>query len=205
MAKGSKALKLVAKNKNQPRPSRAEAEKAVRTLLLWAGDNPDREGLKETPRRVVKAFEEYFAGYQQRPEEVLNKSFEDVGGYDDMVLLKDICVESHCEHHIAPFIGKAHVAYIPNKRVVGISKLARIVDTFSRRLQVQERLTSEIAGAIEKAVKPKGVAVMIEAVHSCMSMRGVRKSNVGTVTTRFLGDFKDDDLKEEFLTIVAGK
>ena len=206
MTKKSKSLKTNKENTEKHRPTRAEAQNAVRTLLQWAGDDPDREGLLETPARVVRAFEEYFIGYTQDPRDILNKSFEDVGGYDDMVLLKDICLQSHCEHHIALFIGHAHIAYIPDKKVVGISKIARVVDVFSRRLQIQERLTTQIAEAIDITLKPKGVAVMIEAVHSCMSMRGARKSNVGTVTTRYLGDFRDnDDLKEEFLAIVRGR
>lgn len=174
------------------RPSREEAEAAVKTLLAWTGDDPRREGLLDTPARVVKAFEEYFQGYAQEPEDVLNRSFNEVSGYDDMVLLKDIRFESHCEHHMAPIIGKAHVAYIPQGAVVGISKLARLVDLYAKRLQIQERMTADIAQALDRVLQPKGAAVMIEAEHGCMSCRGVHKDGVAMVTKTLTGAFKDD-------------
>jgi GTP cyclohydrolase I len=182
------------------RPSRAEAEAAVRTLILWIGEDPDREGVRDTPARVARAFEEYFGGYNLRPEDVLSKTFSETGGYSDPVLVRGITLESRCEHHLAPFVGKAHIAYIPGNRIVGLSKLARLVDMYARRMQTQERLTSEIANALQKFVKPKGVAVMIEAEHFCMKVRGVHKNDAMTVTTRFLGAYReDDDLREEFL------
>jgi GTP cyclohydrolase IA len=185
------------------RPSRAEAEEAVRTLLAWTGDNPDREGLKDTPRRVADAFEEYFSGYQQDAAEVLAKTFEESGGYDDLVMLRDMRVDSHCEHHLAPFIGVAHVAYLPAGRILGISKIARVVEIFSRRLQTQEALTTQIAAAIETALKPRGVAVLIEAEHQCMSMRGVRQPGVKTITTRFTGALQSEaSYRDRFLQIV---
>ena len=185
------------------RPTRAEAEDAVRTLLGWTGDNPDREGLKDTPRRVVDAFEEYFAGYRLDPAEVLSKTFEEAGGYDDLVMLRDIRVESHCEHHIAPFLGVAHVAYLPDGRILGISKIARVVEIFAKRLQTQEALTAQIAEAIEKALQPRGVAVLIEAEHQCMSMRGVRQPGVKTITTRFTGALEADaSYRDRFLQMV---
>ncbi|MFN3744607.1 MAG: GTP cyclohydrolase I FolE [Hyphomicrobiaceae bacterium] len=185
------------------RPTRAEAEDAVRTLLAWAGDDPDREGLRDTPKRVVAAFEEYFAGYGADPVDALSRTFEDVGGYDDMVMLRDIRVQSHCEHHIAPFVGVAHIAYLPRSRVVGLSKLARVVEIFASRLQTQEKLTAEIAAAIESVLAPRGVAILIEAVHQCMSMRGVRQHGVATVTTRFTGVFDTDaSYRDRFLQMV---
>src|SRR5205085_9094356 len=162
------------------RPSRVDAEAAVRTLIAWAGDNPDREGLIDTPRRVVKAYEEFYAGYGQKPEDALERTFEDVGSYDDIVLVRDITFYSHCEHHMVPFIGRAHVAYFPTEKVVGLSKLARVVDIFSKRLQTQERLTSDIVHAVDEALKPRGVAVMIEAEHQCMTLRGVQKHGAST-------------------------
>ena len=174
------------------RPSKEQALEAVRTLLAWAGDDPDREGLRDTPNRVVKAYQELFNGYNDCPLEVLSRTFDDVGGYDDIVMLRDIEFSSHCEHHILPFIGRAHVAYLPTERVVGISKLARVVDIFARRLQTQETMTTQIAAAIDQSLKPRGVAVMIDAVHKCMSMRGVNKRNVATITTQFTGEFKED-------------
>jgi GTP cyclohydrolase I len=176
------------------RPSEAEAEAAVRTLLAWAGDDPRREGLRETPQRVVKAFREYFAGYGQDPADVLDRVFEEVGGYDDMVMLKDIPFTSHCEHHIAPFFGRAHVAYLPTGGVVGLSKIARTVDVFARRLQTQETMTAQIANAVCEHLGARGSAVMLEAVHTCMSMRGVQKPGVATVTTQFVGEFKSTPL-----------
>jgi len=186
------------------RPSRDEAEDAIRTLIRWIGENPNREGLKETPRRVVKAFEEYYDGYNVTPEDVLKKTFrEDFDGYADPVLIRHIEVESRCEHHMAPFMGHAHVAYIPNGRILGLSKIARVVDMYARRMQVQERLTSQVANAINQYVKPKGVAVYIEAEHFCMKVRGVRKDHSKTVTTRFLGAYKRDAaLREEFFASI---
>ena len=172
--------------------SREEAEKAVETLIKWAGDDPSREGLRETPKRVVNAFNEFFSGYNESPESYLSKTFEDVQGYEDIVMLKDISFHSHCEHHMVPIIGKVHLAYIPTKKVVGISKLARVVDIFAKRLQTQETMTQQIANCIEKSLKPKGVAVYIEALHQCMTTRGVQKPNVSTITSCFLGEFKTD-------------
>lgn len=187
------------------RPSRDEALKAVRTLLAWAGDNPDREGLIDTPKRVVDAYAEWFDGYDADPAKELSRTFEDVQGYDDMVLLRDIEVESHCEHHMAPFLGKAYVAYIPTEKVVGISKLARVVEIFSRRLQTQETLTQLIAEAIESNLQPAGVAIMIDAEHQCMTTRGVHHRHVSTITTRFTGVFKTDEaLKDRFLKLAKG-
>jgi len=173
-------------------PSREEAEKAVRTLIAWAGDNPNREGLIETPKRVVNAYLDFFSGYKEDPKKILGKTFEEIEGYNDIVLVKNIRMESHCEHHMVPFIGSAHIAYIPNKKIVGISKLARLVDIFAKRLQTQEILTSQIANTINEALKPKGVAVLIDAKHQCMTTRGIHKVNSSTVTTTFLGDFKKD-------------
>ena len=185
------------------RPSQEEAEAAVRTLLAWAGDDPEREGLLDTPKRVAKAFREYFSGYEDDPAEALSRTFEDVGGYDDIVMLRDIEFNSHCEHHIAPFVGRAHVAYLPTKSVVGISKLARVVEIYARRLQTQETMTAQIANAIDDALAPRGVAVLIEAVHTCMSMRGVGKRNVATITTRFTGEFKSNPvLQARFMELV---
>jgi GTP cyclohydrolase I len=188
-----------------PRPSRAEAEAAVRTLIAWAGDDPAREGLLETPARVADAFEEYFSGYRLDPIDVLSRTFEEAGGYDDLVMLRDIRVESHCEHHMAPFLGVAHVAYLPRGRILGLSKIARVVEIFAKRLQTQETLTAQIAGAIEDALKPRGVAVLIEAEHQCMSMRGVRQPGVKTITTRFTGALETDaSYRDRFLQMVHG-
>ena len=185
------------------KPTREEAQKAVRTLIEWAGDNPDREGLVETPKRVVKAYEEFFAGYNDDPEEILRKTFEEVEGYDEMVLVKNIRLESHCEHHIVPILGKAHIAYIPNNRVVGISKLARIVDAFGKRLQTQETMTAQIANTIEKVLEPKGVAVVIDAAHQCMTTRGIHKPESSTVTSCMRGIFKENPrTRNEFLTFI---
>lgn len=187
------------------RPSREEAESAVRTLLRWAGDNPAREGLVDTPARVVRAYEEFFAGYDEDPEEVLRRTFEETDGYDEMVLLRDIRIESHCEHHMVPIIGKAHVAYLPDRRVVGISKLARVVETYCKRLQIQEKLTAQIANAINDVLQPKGVAVVIEAAHQCMTTRGVRKPGVTMVTSRMLGAFRDNPTtRREFMALISG-
>lgn len=193
-------------NENTPmkRPSKAEAMEAVKTLIRWAGDDPMREGLLDTPKRVVDAYREFFAGYEEDAEEILARTFEDVAGYDEMVLLRNMRLESHCEHHMVPIIGYASVAYIPNEKVVGISKIARLVDLFAKRLQTQEILTMEIADAIEKYLKPKGVAVFIDAKHQCMTTRGVHKSETGTVTTRFHGTFKTDRaMRDEFMKLAA--
>ena len=186
------------------RPSRDEAEEAVRTLIAWAGDDPKREGLLDTPKRVVDAYEEWFEGYQQDPMDYLSKTFEDVKGYDDIVMLRDIDVESHCEHHMAPFLGTACVAYMPTEAVVGISKLARVVEIYAKRLQTQETMTSQIAQAINDSLLPKGVAVMIDAKHECMTTRGVHHPNVSTITTQFTGVFKtDQELRERFLRLAG--
>ncbi|MFN3447829.1 MAG: GTP cyclohydrolase I FolE [Roseococcus sp.] len=188
-----------------PRPTREEAEAAVRTLLLWAGDDPDREGLVDTPARVVRAYEEFFAGYATDPVEMLARSFEETDGYDEMVVLRDIRLESHCEHHMVPIIGRAHVAYLPNGRVVGISKLARVVEAYAKRLQIQEKLTAQIANTIESVLKPKGVAVVIEAAHQCMTTRGIHKPGVSMVTSRMLGEFRSNDAtRREFLAMIGG-
>lgn len=187
----------------QGRPSRNEAEKAVETLLRWAGDDPQREGLLDTPKRVVKAFEDFFSGYDTDPEELLSRTFEEVEGYDEMVVLRDIRLESHCEHHLAPFIGRAHIAYLPNKRVVGISKLARLVDTYSKRLQIQEKLTAQIANTLNDVLQPKGVAVVVEAQHQCMTTRGVHKPGVTMQTSRMLGLFRQDPrTRQEFFSLI---
>ena len=186
------------------RPSRAEAEAAVRTLIGWAGDDPRREGLQATPGRVVRAYEEWFAGYGQDPAGILERTFGEVAGYDEMVLLRDIPVESVCEHHMAAIRGVAHVAYLPRERVVGISKLARLVDAYARRLQIQERLTAEIADELERTLQPRGVAVIIEATHECMSSRGVRKHGASLVTRRFTGVFEDGEARREVLAALKG-
>jgi GTP cyclohydrolase I len=187
-----------------PRPSRDKAEEAVRTLIRWAGDDPEREGLAGTPGRVISAYEEYFAGYDIDPMDLLQRTFEEVDGYDEMVLLRDIPFESHCEHHIAPIIGKAHVAYMPGSRVVGISKLARVVDAYARRLQIQEKMTAQIANAIQDVLQPKGVAVVIEAAHQCMTTRGVHRPGVAMVTSRMLGLFRSDArTRREFLALIG--
>ncbi|MGB1540551.1 MAG: GTP cyclohydrolase I FolE [Rickettsiales bacterium] len=191
-------------SKHTKRPSRKEAEEAVLTLLRWAGDDPGREGLLDTPKRVVKAYEDYFSGYGEDPHELLSRTFEEVEGYDEMVVLRDIRLESHCEHHLAPFIGTAHVAYLPNKRVVGISKIARLVDVYSKRLQIQEKLTAQIANTLDEVLEPKGVAVVIEARHQCMTTRGVHKPGVTMQTSRMLGQFrKDPRTRQEFLSLMS--
>ena len=187
------------------RPSRDEAEDAVRTLIAWAGDDPKREGLIDTPGRVVDAYEEWFKGYREDPREYLSRTFDDVKGYDDIVMLRDIDVESHCEHHMAPFLGTACVAYMPTENVVGISKLARVVEIYAKRLQTQETMTSQILNAIQESLSPHGVAVLIDAKHECMTTRGVHHPNVSTITTQFSGVFKTDkELRERFLRL-AGK
>jgi GTP cyclohydrolase I len=184
-------------------PTREEAEAAVRTLIRWAGDDPQREGLRETPKRVAKAFKEFYSGYKEDPGDVLNKIFAEVEGYDDLVLVRDIPFYSHCEHHMVPFFGMAHIAYYPTKGVVGLSKLARLVEVYARRLQTQETMTAQIASSLEEYLEPRGVAVMIEAEHMCMSMRGVQKAGATTLTTRFTGAFEDDPAEQvRFLTLV---
>ncbi len=186
------------------RPDRAEAEAAVRTLLRWAGDDPDREGLLGTPDRVVRAYEEFFGGYHIDPVDMLQRTFEETDGYDEMVLLRDIRFESHCEHHLAPIIGVAHVAYFPRNRVVGISKLARVVEVYAKRLQIQEKMTAQIANTIDAVLQPHGVAVVIEAAHQCMTTRGVHKPGVDMVTSRMLGAFrKDPKTRQEFLGMIG--
>jgi GTP cyclohydrolase I len=186
------------------RPSRAEAEEAVRTLLLWAGDDPSREGLLDTPKRVVKSYEEFFAGYDEDPADILNRTFEEVEGYDDIVLLRDIALESHCEHHMVPIVGKAHIAYLPNKKVVGISKLARVIDIYAKRLQTQETMTSQIVKTIQEVLQPKGVALLVDAKHFCMTTRGVHKPDVSTITTSFTGLFKEERYERRFLELIKG-
>jgi GTP cyclohydrolase I len=183
---------FVEKSKITNMPTEDEAKQAVRTLIAWAGDDPDREGLRDTPKRVVKAYKEFFNGYDEDPIAVLSRTFEEVGGYDDIVMLRDIDINSHCEHHMIPFIGKAHIAYFPTDKVVGISKLARVIEIYARRLQTQETMTAQVIDAIEQSLKPKGTAVMIDAVHQCMSLRGIQKRNVATITTQFTGAFKKD-------------
>ena len=186
------------------KPSEEQVLKAVKTLIEWAGDDPTREGLVETPQRVLKAYNEFFSGYGMDPEEILEKTFEEVEGYDEMVIVKDIRVESHCEHHMVPIIGKAHIGYIPDKRVVGISKLARLVDVYAKRLQTQETMTAQIGQSIEKVLKPRGVAVIVDAAHQCMTTRGVHKMNSSTVTSCMKGIFRDKETtRSEFLNLVA--
>ena len=185
------------------KPSREQAEEAVRTLICWTGDDPDREGLIETPKRVVKAYEEFFEGYDMDPEEVLEKTFEEVQGYDDAVIVRNIRVESHCEHHIVPIIGVAHVGYIPNNRVVGISKLARVIEIFGKRLQTQETMTAQVADTIQKVLEPKGVAVVVDASHQCMTTRGIHKTESSTITSRMLGAFRDNpETRSEFMNLI---
>ena len=194
------------KAKLEDKISKEEAKKAIQTILKYIGENPEREGLIETPKRVIKAFDEYFSGYLENPQEYLEKTFGDVEGYDDMVIQKNISIQSHCEHHMAPIIGIAHVAYIPSEKVVGLSKLARVVDAFSRRLQTQERLTMQIANAINKGLKAHGTAVCIDAVHQCMTTRGVMKENATTITNYFTGSFRDShSLQQRFLSYINQK
>jgi GTP cyclohydrolase I len=188
------------------KPSRAEAESAVRTLLRWAGDDPEREGLIDTPSRVVRSYEEFFAGYELDPATLLERSFEEVEGYDEIVLLRNIRLESYCEHHMVPILGVAHVAYLPNHRVVGISKLARVVEAYGKRLQIQEKLTAQIANTIDTVLQPRGVAVVIESQHQCMTTRGVHQTDVDMVTSRMLGAFRENpDTRREVLALIAGK
>ena len=200
--KNNVATKKISTSKNKP--TREEAKQAVKTMLAWAGDNPDREGLLETPERVVSAYEEFFAGYDMNPDHILSKTFEEVAGYDEMVIIKDVRLESHCEHHMVPILGKAHVAYTPHKRVVGISKLARVVDVYGKRLQTQETMTAQIADTIQRVLEPKGVAVVIDAAHQCMTTRGVHKSETSTVTSRMLGIFRTDErTRSEFMNLIS--
>jgi GTP cyclohydrolase IA len=201
----ARAVRLAADSGRLERPTREEAEAAVRTLIRFAGDDPTREGLRDTPKRVAEAYAEFFAGYTQDPVEVLSRTFEDVHGYDDLVMLRDIRLESICEHHMLPIIGVTHVAYLPRDRVVGISKLARVVEIFAKRLQTQETMTAQIASAIESALKPRGVAILIDAIHQCMTTRGVHKPGVSTITTRFTGVFAEDaDYRDRFLRMAQG-
>ena len=189
-------------NQDLKKPSREEAMDAVRTLISWAGDDPTREGLVETPKRVVRAYEEFFAGYNQDPVKVLGKTFSDVKGYDDIVFLRDINIETHCEHHMVPILGKAHVAYLPKNKVVGISKLARVIEIFAKRLQTQETMTMQILNTIDDTLNPYGTAIMIDAKHQCMTTRGINKPNVSTVTTKFSGSFSNDtDLRQRFMQL----
>lgn len=188
----------------EPAPTRDEAERAVRTLLRWAGDDPSREGLVDTPARVARAFEDWFGGYQDDPVQILQRTFAEVEGYDEMVVLRDVRVESHCEHHLAPILGRAHVAYLPNKRVVGISKLARVVDAYAKRLQIQEKLTAQIANCIQDVLDPRGVAVVVEAEHQCMTTRGIQKPGTSLITSRMLGLFRRNDAtRREFLALIG--
>ena len=190
------------KKKETNRPSKEEAMKAVKTLISWAGDNPSREGLIDTPKRVVEAYEEFFSGYNEDPYKVLDKTFSDVEGYDDIIILRDINIETHCEHHIVQILGVAHVAYLPSEKVVGLSKLARVVEVYCRRLQTQETLTMQILHTIDEVLQPRGVAVMIDAKHQCMTTRGIYKPDVSTITTKFLGLFKEDnELRQRFIQL----
>lgn len=187
------------------KPSRKKAEEAIHTLLLWAGEDPSREGLIDTPKRVARAYEDWFSGYKDNPVNFLKRTFKEVEGYDEMIVLRDITFESHCEHHMAPIIGKAHVGYLPDKKVVGISKLARVVEAFARRFQVQEKMTAQIANCIQDVLHPKGVGVVVEAVHQCMTTRGIHKSDVSMVTSQMLGSFrKDARTRAEFLRMIDG-
>ncbi len=193
-------------NRSMKKPGREKAEAAIRTLLLWAGDDPAREGLRDTPARVVRAYEEFFRGYEEDPVALLARTFEEIEDYDEMVVLRDIRVESHCEHHMLPIVGRAHVAYLPARRVVGISKLARVVDAYARRFQIQEKLTAQIANSINEVLQPRGVAVVIEANHQCMSTRGVHKPGASMVTSRMLGAFRDDPCtRREFLGLISAR
>ena len=199
-----KLVKDIDNNQNSKKISDKEAEEAFKTILAWMGEDPSREGLLETPKRVVKAFKEYFKGYKEDHIQVLDKTFGDVEGYDDMVIQKNISVQSHCEHHMAPIIGKAHVAYIPNKRVVGLSKLSRVVEVFSKRLQTQERLTMQIANTLMESLDAKGVAVTIDSTHQCMTMRGIKKEQATTVTNYYLGQFKEDlSYQNRYLRLIS--
>ena len=199
-----KKNKTIKKKKIIQKPSEAEAMKAVRTLITFAGENPDREGLLDTPKRVVKAYKDWFSGYDLDPKDYLGTTFSETGGYDEIVMLKDVRIESHCEHHIAPFIGTAHIAYLPNKRVVGISKLARVANIFAKRMQVQEKLNSQIANCLQDVLKPRGVAVVIEAQHECMTTRGVHEPGISMVTSQLLGKFRTDaSTRSEFFSMIG--
>jgi GTP cyclohydrolase IA len=196
--------KSVRSAKTAARPTRQQAEEAVRTLLRWAGDDPAREGLLDTPNRVVRSYEEFYAGYEHDPRLVLARTFEEVDGYDEIIVLTDVRFESHCEHHMAPIIGKVHIGYLPDRRVVGISKLARLVDVYAKRLQIQEKMTAQIADTLQEVLKPRGVAVVVEAAHECMTTRGVHKPGVSMVTSRMVGAFRDDAMtRREFLGIIG--
>ena len=199
-------MKKVSQKKVTPirnKPSRKQAEEAVKILIKWAGDNPEREGLLETPKRVVNSYKEFFSGYDSKPEQILSKTFDEVEGYDEMVIVRNITIESHCEHHMVPFIGIAHIGYIPNKRIVGISKLARIADVFAKRLQTQEIMTAQIADTINEVLKPKGVAVVIDAQHQCMTTRGTHKTESSTITSRMVGLFRtNSNTRSEFMTLI---
>ena len=204
MSSSINASKLILDNQDNKIVSQEEAEQAVKTLIQYIGEDPEREGLIETPKRVIKSFNEFYAGYSQDPETLLSKTFEDIEGYDDIVLLKNINFESHCEHHMVPIIGKASIGYYPNKRVVGISKLARVLDVFTKRLQTQETMTSQIANTIQKVLEPKGVAVVIDAAHMCMTTRGIHKTETSTVTSRMLGAFrKNANTRAEFMNLIS--
>jgi GTP cyclohydrolase I len=203
VAKAASYLPIEDSSRATERPTRAEAEEAVRTLIRWSGDNPDREGLRDTPKRVIKAYEEWFSGYGIDPIDMLQRTFEETEGYDEIVLLRDIRFESFCEHHMAPIIGKAHVAYLPSTRVIGISKLARLIEIFARRMQIQEKMTAQIANTLDEVLQPKGVAVVIEAQHQCMTTRGIHKPGVSMVTSRLLGAFRSNpDTRREFLSMI---
>ena len=199
-------MKKVSQKKVTPirnKPSRKQAEEAVKILIKWAGDNPEREGLLETPKRVVNAYKEFFSGYDSKPEQILSKTFDEVEGYDEMVIVRNITIESHCEHHMVPFIGIAHIGYIPDKRIVGISKLARIADVFAKRLQTQEIMTAQIADTINEVLKPKGVAVVIDAQHQCMTTRGTHKTESSTITSRMVGLFRtNSNTRSEFMNLI---
>jgi GTP cyclohydrolase IA len=206
MGMNVRALELTRSVRGSGKPDRAEVEAAVRTIIRWSGDDPERAGLVETPARVARALEEAFAGYDQDPAAVLHKSFDEIEGYDEMVVLRGVRFESRCEHHLAPIVGRAWVAYVPDGRVVGISKLARVVDAFAKRLQIQEKLTAQIANTLQEVLQPRGVAVVIEAAHQCMTTRGVHKSGVDVVTSRMLGAFRDNgETRREFLTMIGSK
>ena len=205
MNEASQLRPQLADTATEARPSREDAEAAIRTLIRWAGDNPGREGLRDTPKRVAKSYLEFFKGYDEDPVAMLERTFEEVDGYDEIVLLRDIRLESHCEHHMVPIIGRAHVAYLPDRRVVGISKLARVVDAYAHRLQIQEKLTSQICNTINDVLLPRGTAVIIEAAHECMTTRGVHKPGVSMVTSRMLGAFRDDPTTRRELLAMVGQ
>lgn len=203
MASSQPPLSIDNNSEQRRRPSKEEAQAAVRTLIEWAGDNPDREGLRGTPERVARAYQEFFAGYDEDPAALLTTTFEETAAYDEMIVLRDIRLESHCEHHLVPIIGKAHIAYLPAGRVVGISKLARLIEIFAKRMQIQETLTSQIAETLQEELKPNGVGIVIEAAHQCMTTRGIRKPGVSMVTSRMLGSFRDDPtVRQQFFEMI---